>query len=135
MMLVMKKIRFWQVILMASVALSGSLSAQQIQGTDTGFGGQNSITGSVLTPSGERNTRRISVRLRTMTKGDRVATTDESGNFAFRGLPNGDYQLVIDKEKDYEPFTQNVNVFQMRGTPGQSFLVSIRLKYKAGEAP
>lgn len=122
-------------LLVMAVAMVGSASAQAIQGTDTGFGGVNSITGTVLSPSGQRMERRVSVRLNTMEKGDRVSMTDDSGNFAFRGLPNGDYQLVIDKEKDYEPLTQNVNVFQMRGTPGQNVLVSIRLKYKAELAP
>ncbi|HWP55567.1 MAG TPA: hypothetical protein VN476_15675, partial [Pyrinomonadaceae bacterium] len=62
------------------------VSAQSARGgpvpTDTGWGG-GGLTGTILTPSGQRPSRRISVRLRSMDKGDRVATTDEKGNFAF----------------------------------------------------
>src|SRR5687768_1460532 len=69
--------------------------------SDTGLGGINSITGIVLVPSGGRIQRNIAIRLQTMTQGDRVVMTDENGNFAFRGLPSGEYSLVIDKEKEY----------------------------------
>lgn len=130
-----RKKRIWLAAIAALIGMVGSLSAQQIQGTETGFGGQNSITGTVLTPSGQRMELPIAIRLSTMTKGDRIAYTDNSGNFGFRGLPNGDYQLVIDKEKDYEPFSYNVSVFQMRGAPGGNYMVSIRLKNKAAPAP
>lgn len=117
--------------MIAGFALTASYAfGQSIQAVDTGLGGANSITGTVLTPSGQRVHRRVSVRLATMQRGDRVAVTDDSGNFGFRGLVNGDYQLLVDKEVEYEPFSMNVNVFQMRGTPGQNFLVSIRLKSK-----
>jgi hypothetical protein len=128
-MLVKTRDRLTILVLVIGIGTTAGLG-QAIQGTDTGFGGQNSITGTVLAPSGQRTQRGISVRLTTMTKGDRIAVTDDVGNFAFRGLPNGDYQLVIDKEKDYEPFSQSVSVFQMRGAPGGNYMVSIRLKSK-----
>src|SRR5438270_3760911 len=63
------------------------ITAQMIQPAagDTGLGGANSITGTVIA-SGQRLERHISVRLRTMTKGDRVVVTDDYGRFAFQGL-------------------------------------------------
>jgi len=70
-----------------------------------------------------------------MTKGDRVAATDDYGNFAFRGLVSGDYTLVIDKEKDFEPIAQVVRVIQVRGFPGQTYNVSIRLTPKTTALP
>jgi len=76
--------------------------------TDTGFGGVNSISGMIVSSTGQRIQRRVSVRLRTMTRGDRISTTDEYGNFVFRGLPSGDFVVVIDKEQDFEPFSQTV---------------------------
>src|SRR5215510_15134101 len=76
--------------------------------TDTGWGG-GQITGMVLTPSGQRFSRRISVRLRSMDKGDRVATTDDKGNFAFSGVPPGDYVVMI-KEEDFAPYSENVYI-------------------------
>lgn len=122
-------------LIVVALGLTGAGSAQMINSTDVGLGGANSITGAVLSPSGTRIQGRVSVRLSTMTKGDRVAVTDDAGNFGFRGLTNGDYLVVIDKEKEYEPFTQSVNVFQMRGTPGQNYMLSIRLKSKPTNEP
>src|SRR5437763_15945388 len=69
--------------------------------TDTGLGGGNAISGMILISNGRRLERHVSVRLQTMTKGDRVAASDDNGNFAFRGLPSGSYSLVIDKEKEF----------------------------------
>jgi Flp pilus assembly protein TadD len=98
--------------------------------TDTGLGGVNDITGTIVSSTGQRIERRVSIRLRTMTRGDRISTTDEYGNFAFRGVPPNDYVLVIDKEPDFEPFSQNVSVIQPRGMPPQKYYLSIRLQVK-----
>jgi Tfp pilus assembly protein PilF len=98
--------------------------------TDTGLGGNNSIIGTILGPSGQPVNRRIRIRLSTMTRGDRVTTTDEYGNFSFRGLPPGDYTVVIDKEKEYEPLTESVDIIQIRGSPGQTYTMNIRLLLK-----
>ncbi|HMH45421.1 MAG TPA: tetratricopeptide repeat protein, partial [Pyrinomonadaceae bacterium] len=98
---------------------------------DTGLGGVNVITGMVIA-SGQRLERHISVRLRTMTRGDRVVVTDDYGKFSFQGLVSGDYTLVIDKEKDFEPFSQAVSIIQPRGFPPQTYNVSLRLTPKGG---
>lgn len=98
--------------------------------TDTGLGGVNTISGTVLAATGQRMERRISIRLRSMMSGDRITTSDEYGNFVFRGIPSGDYAIVIDKEKEFEPFTQVVSIIQPRGMPPQTYPLSIRLKTK-----
>jgi len=98
--------------------------------TDTGLGGVNTISGRIVSSSGQRIERRVSVRLRTMTRGDRISMTDEYGNFVFRGVPPNDYVVVIDKEQDFEPFSQNVSVIQPRGMPPQTYYLSIRLELK-----
>jgi Flp pilus assembly protein TadD len=98
--------------------------------TDTGLGGVNTISGMIVSSNGQRIERRVSVRLRTMTRGDRISTTDESGNFVFRGVPPNDYVVVIDKEPDFEPLSQNVSVIQPRGMPPQTYYLSIRLELK-----
>jgi Flp pilus assembly protein TadD len=64
-----------------------------------------------------------------MAQGDRVTTTDDKGNFVFRGVPKGDYVVVIDKEQEFEPFSQNVSVSAFSGDA----YLSIRLRLK-GEA-
>jgi tetratricopeptide (TPR) repeat protein len=103
--------------------------------TDTGLGGTNTIGGVILVSTGQRAEHRISVRLQSMTRGDRVTTSDEYGNFVFRGLPPGDYTIVIDKEKAFEPFVQTVSVIQPRGMPPQSYNLSVRLTLKTGRTP
>ncbi len=97
---------------------------------DTGLGGANTITGMILVPSGQRLERRITIRLQTMTRGDRVTMTDDYGKFAFQGLVSGDYTVVIDKEKEYEPYSQQVQVRQFRGFPPQLYNLNIRLEFK-----
>lgn len=101
--------------------------------TDTGLGGVNTITGMVLSSSGQRIQRRIAIRLKTMTRGDRIAMTDDYGNFAFRGLVSGDYVIVIEKESGFEPYSQGVSIVQVRGFPAQNYNLSIRLKPKPSE--
>jgi Flp pilus assembly protein TadD len=100
---------------------------------DTGLGGVNTISGSVIA-NGQRLQRRIPVRLQSMTRGDRVVMTDDYGNFQFRGLVSGDYTIVIDKEKEFQPFSQVVSVIQPRGFPPQAYTLSIRLEYKRTDA-
>lgn len=98
--------------------------------TDTGLGGVNTISGMILVSTGGRFERRVSIRLQSMTKGDRLTMSDEYGNFVFRGLPPGDYNVVIDKEKDFEPFVQVVSIIQPRGMPPQLYNLSVRLVHK-----
>ncbi len=105
--------------------------AQAITAVDSGLGGTNTISGTILPPNGGRMERRISVRLQTMTTGDRVTSTDDFGKFAFIGVPNGDYTIVIEKEKEFEPSTTRVSVIQPRGMPSQNYSLNIRLSLKS----
>lgn len=114
---------------------SGTAQIMSPLATDTGLGGSNTITGSVLVSTGGRLERSVTIRLRTMTRGDRVTSTDDKGYFAFRGLVSGDYTLVIEKEKDFEPFSQTVSVIQVRGFPPQNYNLSVRLTPKANTQP
>ena len=112
------------------------VSAQSARGgpvpTDTGWGG-GGLTGTILTPSGQRPSRRISVRLRSMDKGDRVATTDEKGNFAFSGVPRGEYVVIIDKEPEFAPYSENLSIVSVGVAPNLS--IRLRLKGEPKSAP
>lgn len=103
--------------------------------TDAGLGGTNVIMGTVLVSTGGRIERQITVRLQTMTRGDRITSTDDNGNFAFRGLVSGDYTVVIDKEKEFEPAAQPVTIIQVRGFPPQTITLSMRLVPKVNTQP
>jgi tetratricopeptide (TPR) repeat protein len=123
---------------LALIAFAISVRAQVFLppgATDTGLGGGNAITGMVLLPNGQRLQRRVTIRLQTMTKGDRVTTTDEYGKFAFRGLINGEYTLVIDKEKEFEPYRTSVEIRQFRGAAPQVYNLSIKLNLKEEAKP
>lgn len=117
------------VVLLALWVVPVSAQMNPLGAGDTNLGGINTISGTVIV-NGQRVQRRVAVRLQTMTKGDRVVITDENGNFRFTGLSSGDYTLVIDKEKEYRPFSQVVTIMQTRGMPGQTYNISIRLEFK-----
>ncbi len=117
-----------------SLCLAGSVSAQISSIADsesqTNLGGMNSIVGQVLAPSGRPIESRLRIKLSTMTRGDRIFTTNQNGNFAFRGLPSGTYTVVIDKEVDFKPVSQTVDIIQFRGAPAQTYTLNIRLEFK-----
>ena len=132
--------RRWQHLFFAvslSFCFAGSVLAQTSSIPDsmsqTGLGGINSIIGTVFAPSGRPIESRVRIRLSTMARGDRNQTTDENGNFAFRGLPSGSYTISIEKEKDFEPTSHSVDIRQLRGGPPnpQVHTLNIRLQFKA----
>jgi TolA-binding protein len=117
-------------LLLFSGSALAQISAIPPSASETGLGGVNSIIGTVFGPSGRPVEGRIRIRLSTMTGGDRIFTTDNNGSFAFRGLPTGTYSVIIDREKEFEPFSQDVDIRQFRGSPPQVYTLNIRLKLK-----
>ena len=105
------------------------------EGLDSGLGGENILVGTVYVASGQRLTRSIQVKVGTAMSGDRTVMTDEKGNFVLKGLPSGNYTVSIDKEKDFEPFTQALDVIQFRGSPAQTYTLNIRLNPKSSTEP
>jgi Flp pilus assembly protein TadD len=111
----------------SALAQTSTISDSESQ---TGLGGMNSIIGTVFAPSGRPLESRVRIRLATMTRGDRIFTTNQNGNFAFRGLPSGSYTIIIDKEAEYKAVSQTVDVMQFRGAPPQTYTLNIRLEFK-----
>lgn len=118
------------IILCLVVSTQAQISTISDSESQTGLGGMNSIVGTVFAPSGRPLESRVRIRLQTMTRGDRIFTTNQNGAFAFRGLPGGSYTVVIDKETDYKPFTTTVDIVQFRGSPAQTYTLNIRLEFK-----
>ena len=119
------------------LTFTGSGFAQITSSADpqnrTGLGGVHQIIGTVFAPSGRPYEGRMRIRLSTMTKGDRTVTTNESGAFAFTGLPAGTYNVMVDKEPDYEPYSQDVQVLGVRGggrNETETYTLNIRLVAK-----
>jgi tetratricopeptide (TPR) repeat protein len=116
--------------LCCSVSAAAQVSGISESESQTGLGGMNSIVGTVFAPSGRPLESRVRIRLSTMTRGDRIFTTNQNGAFAFRGLPAGSYSVIIDKETDYKPFSTNIDILQLRGSPAQTYTLNIRLEFK-----
>lgn len=135
-MMVERKVLRLASVILFTLCILIPVRAQMIPpgASDTGLGGINTITGTIVVAGQRMMQRHVTVRLRTMTKGDRVVVTDDYGNFAFRGLVSGDYTIVIDKEKDFQPFSQVVSIIQPRGFPPQTYNLSIRLTLKDATA-
>lgn len=112
------------------VSVSAQISTISDSESQTGLGGMNSIVGTVFAPSGRPLEHRVRIRLSTMTRGDRIFTTNQNGNFAFRGLPAGSYTIAIEKEEAYKPLTQTVDIIQFRGAPAQTYTLNVRLEFK-----
>jgi Flp pilus assembly protein TadD len=130
------KLQFLEFVCLVFIILIGNAPAQPPDSPfDTGLGGINSITGSVYGPTGQRFDRRIRIRLVTMVAGDRTSMTDDDGNFSFRGLPNGRFTILIDGEKEFEPFKQDINLLTLRGSPPQVYTMTIRLAVKKTVMP
>lgn len=111
-------------------SMLGQISSIPDSASQTGLGGANSIVGTVFGPSGRPIENRLRIRISSMTSGDRISNTNENGNFAFRGLPTGSYTISIEKEKEFEPYSQSVDIMQFRGSPAQTYTLNIRLELK-----
>lgn len=81
-------------------------------GTDTtGTGGKHVIQGRIYFPSGRRaEVRMLLVRLQSSNSGDLSVTADVNGNFAFKGLAPGSYNVVIDGGEEFETARESVYI-------------------------
>ena len=108
-----------------------ALAAGQLPGgmmdTNTRLGGNNTIVGTVLAPSGEPVKFRVRIELLTLSGVDIVATTDDDGHFVFTGLGAGAYDVVVDHEKGFEAASQRVNVIRSGSAPS-TYPITIRLR-------
>lgn len=119
-------------VLMVLVSFSDTAASQTIpsllESRDEALGGRAVITGTVFGPDGHRLRKRMRVKLATDTKGDRILSTNDEGIFVIRGLANGAYTVLIEKENLFEPFSQSIRVIN-----GQDVHLNIRLQEKRSE--
>jgi tetratricopeptide (TPR) repeat protein len=98
--------------------------------TSSNWGGNNYISGIVFFPDGTRVNTRIPIRLQSLTKGEILSMTDDSGKFIFSRVTVGTYRVIIDGDKDFESVSQDVQIDQAGNSPGQTFSLSLRLRFK-----
>jgi len=114
--------QFFLLILVGSA--QAQISTIPNTASQTGLGGGLAIDGTILGPSGRPVETRIRVRLSSLAGSDRITFTNETGNFAFTGLPEGRYLVAVDKEKDFEPISYTVDLLR------NSYRLVIRLTPK-----
>lgn len=101
-----------------------------MDGTNTQWGGNHYIVGTVFGPSGRRIDTKIRLRLSSLGRSEMIAMTDDSGRFIFTRLPAGSYTVSIDDERDFEAVSQFVEISQSANSSPQSYAISLRLVEK-----
>jgi Tfp pilus assembly protein PilF len=124
-----RRLFFLGAIFVCSAAVSmGQIAGGLNETTNTRLGGNNYIVGTVYTPDGVPINTRMRIKLTSPEWGDILATTDERGKFVFSGVGSGVYTIVIDREKEYEPASQEVDIVRNRSTVPETYFVTIRLR-------
>ncbi|HWS55972.1 MAG TPA: tetratricopeptide repeat protein [Pyrinomonadaceae bacterium] len=75
-----------------------------------GTGGDRTIRGRILSPTGKLPATRIRVNLDSTNSSGRSATADPDGNFYFSNLEVGSYTLTVDAGKEYEAVREPVYI-------------------------
>ncbi len=130
----MKVLRFVGVGFLGIALLASAAFGQLLpgEGQDSGLGGSNIIYGQLFLSSGERLFKRVQIRVRTDMRGDRVFMTDEKGAYVIRGLPTGNFTLMVEKEAEFEPAQIAFELVVLRGLPAAPTNINITLKPKPG---
>lgn len=115
--------------------LSANAYAQLSEGPglgDSGVrGGNNSIQGSIIYPSGRRLDKKLQVRISSVRGIDFSTMSDDNGSFSFRRLPGGTYYVNVEAGKEYYPVNEIVNIVEtFRQSSGQSYMLQIQLQLK-----
>ena len=85
--------------LLLTLLLSAAVIAngQSGGGVDSiGTGGQHSISGRLIFPSGQRADARLKVKLESSAHGELFVLADGNGTFTFRGLKAGSYTVIVE---------------------------------------
>ena len=115
-------------------AVQASARAQGIgahRGEIGGTGGDRTIQGHVISPTGHLPENRIRVTLNSSNSGARSTTVGEDGVFIFNNLETGPYELTIDAGKDFEVARESVYISIQ---PTVNLPVYLRLKPESNPA-
>ncbi len=100
-------VRLFALLLLVLAATAPALA--QVGGTDgTGTGGEHTIQGRLVGPSGRRSELRLKVRLESSGAGDLYVFSDANGTFRFTSLRPGSYTVVIEGGDEFETARETV---------------------------
>jgi Tfp pilus assembly protein PilF len=121
----------------ASLLLSGGARAQSTgigahRGEVAGTGGNRSIQGHIISPTGRLPETRVRVSLSSSNSGTRTAVAGEDGVFRFNNLDTGPYDIVIDAGKEFE--VERESIFIGASTQMATVPIYLRLKPEANPA-
>jgi cytochrome c-type biogenesis protein CcmH/NrfG len=124
-----RRLLFLGAIFVCSAVLTmGQIAGGLTETTNTRLGGNNYIVGTVYSPDGVPINTRMRIKLTSPEWGDILATTDDRGRFVFSGVGSGVYTIVIDREKEYESVSEQVEIVRNRSTVPETYSVTIRLR-------
>jgi tetratricopeptide (TPR) repeat protein len=122
------------------VCVTSALAQEGGSVDTTGTGGQHSIQGRLIFPSGKRAEVRLKVRLESSGAGDLTVLSDSNGFFSFQSLRAGNYVVIIDGGENYQNvreavFIEPANISTRRSVPtvpvSRPFTVQVYLQPKA----
>ena len=131
-------LRYVQLALIAFLVSSAALSARA-QGVTPGSSrglssgdGTNTIAGRVLFPPGQAGTP-VKVNLEGVGAADTSmsAVTDQDGSFRFRGVPPGNYSVVVDAGSQYEKAREPVTLDPLANSRVSQIIVELHFKVDA----
>ncbi len=98
-------------LLLAAALAAAPAASAQLSGTDSaGTGGQHSIHGRIISPSGLRTDQRLRVKLESTSHGDLWVFADANGQFRFQSLRPGSYTVVVEGGDNFETARENVPI-------------------------
>ena len=98
-------------LLLLFVTLAAAPALAQVGGTDdSGTGGQHTIQGRLVGPSGRRSELRLKVTLESSGFGSLYVFSDANGNFRFTSLKAGTYTVIVDGGEEFETVREQATV-------------------------
>jgi len=96
-------------LLLAAALAAAPAASAQLSGTDSaGTGGQHSIHGRIISPSGLRTDLRLKIRLESTSHADISVFADANGQFRFQSLRPGSYTVVVEGGENFDNVRETV---------------------------
>lgn len=128
----LNKSLLFALLLSAAALNAGAQAIGAHRGDTAGTGGNSSIQGHIISPTGKLPETRVRITLDSNNSSQRIAFADDDGSFNFNGLEGGPYSLTIDAGKEFELARESV--FIEAGKPISNVPVYLRMKPEANPA-